>query len=289
MDRVERVLDNSGIGRIEEAFDAENVAEWAEGNLSGFIYRQSIGLLLLNALGVVNTTDNADSDASIKDHTFTVGNTTSHPSLTLTHNDGNEDLAYALSMLTSLEITAELNQFVRYNASFLAKASASADTDPSYSADSRFRAQDVTVKMADTVAELSGASAIKLRSAGITITKNTEREHALGAIGVDDIFNRQFSVGVSLNALYRDNTWVELVRNGTKKALSIAFVNSAVTIGTSANPSLTFTFDPGHFNPRELEGGLDDLKTETVEFMGLFSLANSSMMQAVLVNDVATY
>lgn len=288
-DRVEHAIDNSALGRIEEAHDAEVVSQWAEGSLSGNVYSKSIGFLLLNALGSVSTADNADSDATVKDHTFAIGNTTSHSSLTLTVDDGTEDLAYANAMLTSLEFTAELNQFLRYTASFQAKASASATTTPAVASDARFRPQDVTVKLADSVADLSSGTTVKLRNATIALNMNTEMDFALGSVDINDIHNRQFGLSVSMEALYRDNSWVELVRNGTKKAMSISFVNAGTTIGDSAKPSLTFTFEPGVFNPRELSGGLDDLKTESVEFMGLFSIANSQMLSVVLTNTQASY
>lgn len=288
-DRVENVIDNSGIGRIESGFAADIMSQWAEGSVSGNIYSKSVGFLLYNALGAVSSADNADTDATVKDHTFTIGNTNSHQSLTLTVQDANEKLAYANAMLTSLEFTAELNQFVRYNASFLAKASATSSATAAYTDDARFRAQDVTVKMADATSGLGDATAIKLRSATITLNMNAEMDFALGSVDINDIHNKQFGVTVSLEALYRDNTWVELMRNGTQKAMSIAFVNTGVTIGDSANPSLTFTFEPGTFSPRELSGGLDDLKTETLEFTGLYSLANSKMLSAVLTNTQASY
>src|SRR5665811_281042 len=138
-DRVEKAVDNSALGRIEEAFDADITSQWAEGSLAGVIYADSVGLLMLNTFGAVSTAANADASGDVYDHTFSVQNSTSHPSITVAVKDQNEDLAYALGMLESFELTAELNQFVRYSGAFQAKASASATNTAAVSVGPRFR------------------------------------------------------------------------------------------------------------------------------------------------------
>src|SRR4051812_7673129 len=70
--KVTSIQNESAMGRVEKVNDSAITEEWAEGDLEGKVYDVSIGYLLANMLGAPVTSDNADSNAAVKDHTFDV-------------------------------------------------------------------------------------------------------------------------------------------------------------------------------------------------------------------------
>ncbi len=91
--------------------------------------------------------------------------------------------------------------------------------------------------------------------------------------------------------LYLNTDFKTLVFNNSPKALSITLTRSDVSIGTvtPTNPSVTFTFEPGFFSEWSREGGLDDLKNETVSYTPIFSTTASKQFGLEITNTVASY
>ncbi len=289
MDRDEKIMDDSGLGRIEQTHDGDQNHQWAEGAISGIVRDRSFGLVLLAAFGQVSSVAKASPNTAVYDHTFTVLNTNTHPSLTIASKDANEDVRMALGMLSRLEINAELGSYVNYTADFIARKSAAVANTVSYLTENKFRPGDITLKIADTVANLGAASATQIRNFTLTIEKNTEPDYALGTTNIVNIFNKQFTTSMSFSVLYGDTTLKDLVFGGAKRAMSITIANTAVTIGSSANPTLVFTFQPGFFQSWEKDGGLDDVLTQNIEFTGLYSTSQSAEISAVLSNTATSY
>ncbi|MDP9370526.1 MAG: phage tail tube protein [Chloroflexota bacterium] len=288
MDRDEKIMDTSALGRIEEAHDGDQDHQWAEGSLAGVIRDRSFGLILLAAFGQVSSALKG-AETVVYNHDFSVANTNTHPSLTIAAKDANEDLRMALGMLSRLEIRAELGGYLTYTADFIAKKSAAATNTTSYTVENKFRPQDLTLKVADTVANLGAATATQITSLTLTIEKNTEADYALGTHDIVEIFNKQFTTSVAFTARYSSTALKDLVFNGSKRAMSIAVTRSDITIGTASNPAMTFTFRPGFFNSWSKEGGLDDILSQNIEYSGLYSTSDSAELTATLTNTVTGY
>ncbi|MDP9469051.1 MAG: phage tail tube protein [Chloroflexota bacterium] len=288
MDRDEKILDESALGRIEQTHDGDKDHQWAEGSISGIVRDQSFGLILLAAFGQSSSALKG-TETTVYNHTFTVANTNTHPSLTIAAKDANEDVRSALGMLSRLELSAELGSYLTYTADFIATKSAAATNTVSYLTENKFRPGDITLKIADTVANLGAATATQIRNFTLTIEKNAEPEYALGTTNIVNIFNKEFTTSMSFSALYGDTTLKDLVFGGAKRAMSITITRSDVTIGAGSNPSLVFTFQPGFFQSWEKDGGLDDILTQNIEFTGLYSTSQSAEISAVLTNTAASY
>ncbi len=288
MDRDEKIMDNSALGRIEEMHDGDQNHQWAEGSLAGNIRDQSFGLILLAAFGQVSSALRG-TETAVYNHTFSVANTNTHPSLTIAAKDANEDIRMALGMLGRLEIRFELGSYLSYTADFTAKKSATATNTVAYTTENKFRPQDVTLKIAPTVAGLAAATPTQIRSLTLTIEKNIEADYALGTTNIVEIFNKQFTTSVSFSARYGSTALKDLVFNGTKQAMSITIARPDVTIGTASNPALSFTFQPGFFRSWEKDGGLDDILSQNIEVSPLYSTSASAEVTATFTNTVAGY
>ena len=100
-----------------------------------------------------------------------------------------------------------------------------------------------------------------------------------------------FQTSLSFGQLYLNTDFKDLVFDNTPKAMSITFTRSDEEIGTGTptNPSMTFTFEPGFFSEWSREGGLDDLKNETVSYTPIFSTTASKQFGLSITNTVASY
>ncbi len=286
-DRDAKIMDNSALGTIHSAFFGDTESQWSEGDLNGVIYDQTFGLLLLATFGSVTSTLKG-TETAVYNHSYSVLNTNEHPSLTLALKDLNEDVRAAMAMIGSLEITAEQGSYVTYSSSFQARKSLAATNTAVDTAQNRFRPQDFTVRIADTVAGLDAAAPVSVRNLTLTFNKNIIREPSLGTVQ-PNFYNGVFETSLSFGRLYNDTTFKDYVFSGGKKALRISFTRPDITIGTGSNPSLVFTFEPGFFSEWGREGGLDDLMSETTTYTPLFSTSAARQLQVVLTNTRASY
>lgn len=289
-DQPEIIQDTSNIGSIEEGFSADVVYSMASGSIEGNIYDNSIALLLYSMFGSLSSAANSDASEDVYDHTLTVANNNAHPTLTVSEKNPNRSAQYALAMVDTLTIKAEAKQFATFTADMRSKTSATASNTVAIVEGNRFIPSDITFKMADSVANLSSATAIPLRSITATFSQNVSDDpDALGSTSARDMFNATFSSQIEIEGLYRNNDLRDAVMAATKKAVEFKLANSAKTIGTSAHPSLTFTFEPGFFNPWQLSTGQNDLVSQTTTFNGLYSTSTSKSVTAVLTNLEASY
>jgi len=285
-DKPTIILDESTMGRIEDTIGGKLVSEGAEGEISGKVFDKSFGLLLLAAIGAVSS---AVKETTAYNHSYSVKNDAQHPSLTIEVKNPNEQLAFALSMLESLEIRAEVGKFVEYTATFKCKKGVTASTSPSYIAENDFIAKHITVKMADAISGLAAASAIPVRSVTIRITKNLERDDTFGSTDPADILNKQFSIEETIVLLYKDTTYKAFYKAGDKKAIRVDIKNTDVTIGASSNPQLMIDLAQAVFTGWEKTSGAEDLSMETITAKATYKASESKMLDCVLTNTQTSY
>jgi hypothetical protein len=289
-DQPEVIQDTSSIGSIEEGFSADNVYTAAAGAIEGNVYDNSIGLFLLSMFGAVSTAANDDTSGDVNDHTFTVANNNSHPTLTISEKNPNRDARYALAMVDKLTIKAAAKQFATFTADMKSHASATASNSVAIVEGNRFIPSDITFKMATDVAGLASATAIPLKSITATFSQNANDDpDELGSTSARDMFNTTWSSQIEIEGLYRNNDIRDAVMASTKMAVELKLANSAATIGDAAHPSLTFTFQPGFFNPWKLSTGQNDLVSQTATLHGLYSTSTSKSVDAVLTNTETSY
>lgn len=286
-DGVEQVIDESSVGVIEDAADAKVVGKYATGEIEGNIGDKSFGLILLSALGAVNTT--GPTQTTVYTHAFSVAQSAQHPALTLFLDDPNQDYKYPLAVLDSLEIDASVGAFAKFIASFRSKVGETATLAPSYAAENTFLPQHITLKYADDEDDLGTGTAVDVRSLKLTISKNIEDDRKLGSINQVDILNKQFSVEGTVEMVFDANTFKTFMLGDTAKAVRLELTNSDVTIGSSLNPKLTIDMAKVKFSSFEKTYGNNETVVATVNFKAFYSTTESEMITVDLVNEQASY
>jgi len=287
-DAFDHIINDEGLGRIEEASDMEIIKKWAEGDLSGKVRDKSFGLVLLATMGSVASAVKS-GETLVYEHTFSVNQSIQHQSLTVEVKNPNEQLAFANAVVDGLNIKVELGAYVDFTANILAKLGVSASNTPAIVAENKFLAKGVSVKFADNITGLSGASAIKAKNVNLKINKNVESDDVLGSVEPDDFNNKQFSVEGSMELNFSDTTYKALALAGTQKSMRIEIENSGVTIGSSSHPKIVIDLYKVFLTEWDKSGGLGDIVKQTLNFKAFYDVSNSKMISVVLTNLSASY
>jgi len=281
--------DDNAFGTLADAVDADIVSQLAKGSIGGILRDTHVGAILKSLFGTVASV-NHSGETTVKDHTFTVAQNCQHPSMTIVSTDSNENIRFALGMVEKFVITYELGKYVSYQVDFQAKKGATGTDTVAYTAENKFRPQDVTLKLASSVAGLTGATATKVKKLTLTIQPTLSVEYVLGSIDVDDICNIGFKTSLDVELLYQDLTWKNYDFNNTKQAVSVDIVRNDVTLGTAAHPELNFTFQPGFFEKWTKNIKTTALVDQKITFNGLYNLGSAAaQLQAVLTNTQTSY
>ena len=287
VEKAEKTVDDSNRNRLEDSLGARLVRKWSEGDLEGVLHADGIGYLLYNIYGAVSS---SLVSGSVYDHTFSVENGISHPSLTLIAKDGaNSQDGFANVMLSSLEIKAALNDYIRFTASFMGgEASANVDT-PSYeTTEYDFVGKDVTVKFADTEGGLSGATATKVKDVTIKWDAGLIADHVLGDYYPDDIYNGNHSIEVEITPNYEDDTFKDLYTAETYKYMEVV-IQGSQDMGGGTYPTLTLVLNRAQIMDWNREGGRDEVITQPITVKAFYNEVDGEMSSLVLRNVTTEY
>lgn len=282
-DKTVDVRDDSGIGRIEDSNDKFVVEKYAMGSMSGILGANNALYLLGLAFGQLPTVSTvADSR-----YPWTLGlaNTNQHLTASLLVKDGNETRLHKMLMLNSLELSVEQEDAIRWTAEFVCKRGVtSTQSIPTYIDDYKFTKRKNKIYLASAVGSLSAATRLALKSFKLNINKNVVRDSAIGTVEPIDILNQQMTVEGELKLNYEDQTYRNLMLQGTYRALRIV-AESEKLIGVSSYGDLTLDFSKVDFFGWEPDGPNDEIVQNTINFKANYDLTTSAMLNAGTVRN----
>ena len=253
---------------------------------------QSTGLLFLSLLGSQAVATHS-GESVVYDHTFSVGESAQHQSLTLFIHDplSGTDYSHANGVIHKMEIDAELKKFVQLSCSGRAQKGVSQSAfTPSILTENRFIPQYMTFKYATAVSGLSGATAIALKNIKLTVDETIEDQEVLGSVAPADFLNKEFKVEGQLECIYQNLTdfkTVALATPNVGQAMLIDLINTDVVLGSATNPELKITLNQVFFSEYSRPIKVKDLVYQTVKFRGSYKLADSAMITILLTNGVS--
>lgn len=278
---VQEVISKAALNRIEENEDRVVVEKWAEGDISAQIRSKSFGYILTALAGAAPSTTGTGPYT----HTFTLQNDNQHATLSIHIADPIGDRQFKGASLNSLEIKQELDDFAVFTANFLAKYPVNTSVTPSLdTSEVKFSKKDLSIKLASSIAGLSGASNLGVVEAlTLSINKNVTRDSVFGSAEPVDFINNSFQVEGSLTLKYEDRTYRNYFVDNTERAMEIKWDN-----GTQ---SLTFQLPKVHFTSHDPDYSLDEVVRQDVGFTAFYDLANSQAIlhKIELVNNQSSY
>lgn len=287
VERAEKAHDPSTRNRIEDSCGTRVVRKWIEGELNGNVHADPFGYFLYNIFGAVSS---SNVTGSVYSHTFTLAQSIQHASLSLFAKDGSaQQLVYDTAMINTLSIEAAVGDYVKFTASFMAADATDNSDTPSYAnTDYDFIGRDVTVKIADTEAGLSGATALEAKEISLSLDAGLIANHVLGSNTPEDIYNAKMSIEGTIRLPFTGETYKDLYLGDTYKYMSIAIVGEA-DIGSGNYPTLTFTLYRVQVTDWNRSDESDALSEETIAFKAFYNASDAKAIQAVLKNLTAEY
>lgn len=286
VERALHVVDDSTRGKLEDVEGRRVVQKYIEGEVSGILHADLLGYFLANIYGVVVT---STVSGSVKSHIFNLGQNIQHPSLTLFAKDGSvQQQVFDNSMINTLEISATIEDYVRYTANFTSTKATANTATPSYGTDYDFISRDIVIKTADTEAGLTGATALKVKDVKITFDQGIIRDHIVGSYFADDIYNSKMMIEGEFTLNLSDTTFKALYLADTAKYMSITITGTA-DIGTGNYPTITVLLNKVMFMDWNRSGGADELITEPISFRAFYNATDSKQSQVTLKNLTASY
>lgn len=288
-DRTKKEVSNLNYGTIGDAAQAYKKSEWSEGTIESELNDRSFGLILYATFGTLSSSGIVDSAYT---HTFSLQSDSQHDSLTITLADPDRTDQYALCMLDSLELNVVPDEVVTFVAGFKGRTGrAVAAASPTYAtAFNKFLGRHAVVKIASVVGGLAGASALSLKSFQLRINKNLVMNSVLGTIWPEDILNQKFEITGSFELDLDDQTYRNLMLNGTYQALRLQITNTDVLIGATSRPDFKIDLARVHFEEWEPTRDNDELVTQKISFRALYDITTSTTVNSVtLINNVSAY
>lgn len=288
-DRANKYTSQMNYGVIGEANQAYKTNEWSEGSIETELNDRAFGLFLYAAFGTIGTAGPTDSAYT---HTFTLQNDSQHDSLTITLADPDRTDQYTLCMLDSMEISLVPDEPVMVSAAFKGRTGrAVAAASPSYVAFNKFLGRHATIKIATLTGGLAAASALSLKSFKLKINKNTILNNVMGTVWPEDILNQKFEITGDFELDLDDQTYRQLMLDGSYRALRFNLTNTDVLIGTSSRPDFKLDLSRVHFEAWEpVRGNNDDVVTQKISFRALYDITNGNIVNScTLINNVTSY
>lgn len=155
-EKKEFVSDEQAYGIIENNVNQSQTKKYAAGSIQGNLADQTAGLIFYSQFGGYAVAAHG-AEAAVYDHTFSVGQTAQHKSLTYFLHDilSGQDYNHANGVVEKLEITAELKKFIMFNASIMALTGAAQSAfTPSTTSENRFLPQYMSAQFSPQIAGL---------------------------------------------------------------------------------------------------------------------------------------
>jgi hypothetical protein len=284
--QVEKIQDDNKRGRLEKHDGGRVVQKWLEGNLEGVMHIDAIGYMFHQLYGDVTTTT---VSGSVKQHVFSLDQTITHPTLTFFAKDGGvNQVKLNGGVVASLELSATVDDYVRFTSTCVALKEAADTSTPTYGTEYDFIGRDVSIKVAATEAGLTSATALDAKNVTITWTVDNIRNHILGKYAPDANFNPNFDIEVSVTKDYTDNTFKDLFESDDYKYVQI-HIEGEADIGAGNNPSLTLLLNKAQVTAWSRSGGADELVTEEFTLKGFYNSTDTEMSELTLINLTAEY
>lgn len=270
--------------------DAVITKQEVGGTLTPNLRFETIGFFLKSLLGGVSTSVEA-GETVVYRHTFTLDPSVLQPTLTLAYARGGfTHKSIAGAIVNQLGLTFPLDDVINGTIGIMGRDEVSeSNYTPSFpSTDHLAPHQMATIKMANNVAGLSGASAICVTGSEINMNRNSRGKQCLSSVTPVDFFAKLLETSGKFNWDKNDDTYKDLAEANTPQAMQIDVVNTAQSIGVGSNPTLSIILPKVTLQIQESRP-LDDVVTEEVSFMVHYDDTEAKSITIDLVNERADY
>ena len=287
-DKATDVLNASALGVLDKYSGAEVVQQWSDGQIAGKVTDESIGYIFLSLMGGYSKTTHA-GETVVYDHTFSESQANQPPTLTIVRTDPNTTLQYTGATVKSMEVSVVAGDYIRQTTNFVGQPSAASTYVSTYEPENEFIPKNCTVKFAANQGGIGGASAIPLHSIKLTVDKGVEPYYIIGQNNPSVILADTTEIKGEMMLRYSAQTYYNLRFNNTPQYVQVTIINTAVTIGSTTNPTIQFTMPLCYLNDWKIDQSLDGIVQQTIDFEATFYPPTQNALSILLTNIVKQY
>lgn len=268
---------------------SEVVTKSAGGALEFNVRNKSIAYLLKSLLGSASV---ATLETGVYRHTLSLlMNNPLHPTLTMALAQGGNAQDYETpgAIISSLSLNIGLEDIINASIEYAGIAvNEHAAYSPSFGSDDYyFRPQDVSVRLATTLAGLDAADPVSIRDLSLELTNNGEGRQYVGSQSYSKMKVGDFEATGSFSMDYEDDTYHDIFMDGGYRAMRIILERSDITLGTTNHPRIEINLPKISFESYDPDRPIDDIVTEGIGFMAHYSLSDSLGIQVKIDNGLA--
>jgi len=295
-EKKEFVTDDQAYGIIEDSTNLTQTKKWAEGSIQGNVADTTFGLILYGMFGGYAVTG-----SNPYTHTFTVGQSGQHQSMTLFLHDplSGVDYSYANGVIGKLELTAELKKFLAYNGSLMAQSGAAqSNFTPSTTTENRFVPQYLAAKFALNYSGLqgtltaTGTAASTVHVTSCSINPQTNLKVGMTVTGTNIPAGTTVAKIVSSSAYDLSQATTGAIGTQTFGPAVIALKSAKVTINSNIeSQDVLGNLSPADFLNKEfsVEGTIEAIWQNESDFKTQFMAATPLAIRLDFLNsDVST-
>lgn len=285
VDKANVESESGVVDTLIDSIGSEVTKQRAEGTIGGQVYPNGIWFFLKALLGAVATT----AKAPAHEHTFTLLESNTHPTLTIGTSSPLGSSSYPLAIIESMDFNAEVWGKLTVSIKLRSRKWETATHTVQYQDEQGFVANMLKVYLADTIAKLDAAQNICLQSVTISIKKEIKDIECLSSIDPIDYINAGVSIEWSMEMVFENNTYKDLFLNGTPKAFRMIAEDTKHPINGSHNNTLQIDLSKIQITDWTPAYTVDDITKQSVKFKGHYDVKTKKAIEIKLKNTQANY
>lgn len=261
-----------------------------EGEMALNLRFRTIGYLLKSLLGTITSATEA-GESVVYRHSILLNSAVAQPTLSLSlargaHTHKKVNGAVVSKMALNFPVDDVINGNVSIKG--LTETTNSNFTTAFSNTDYLAPHQMVTLKIADNVAGLAGATAIDVTDMKIELNRDTVEKMSISSASPIGMKAKLLAISGSFSKDKDDDTYRDIAIANTTKALQISVVNTAQIIGSAAHPELTIVLPNVTLSVSE-NRPLDETVTEEFTFVANYDESQAKAVSMSLVNEKTNY
>lgn len=285
IDKANVASDAGVVDTLMDAIHSEITKQRAEGTIGGQVYPNGIGYFFKALLGAVSTT----AKAPAYEHTFTLLESNTHPTLTIGTSSPLGSSSYPLAMIEALDLNAEVGGKLTVSVKLKSKKGETATHTVEYQEEKGFVANMLKVYLAENVEGLENAENICLQSITLSLSKEVKDIECLSKLDPIDYINTAFSIEGSMELLFENNSYKESFLNGNAKALRLFAEDSKNPINATHKNTLQIDLSKVQFTDWTPSFTVDEITKQSVKFKGHYDLKTKKAIEIKLKNTQRSY
>jgi hypothetical protein len=283
--RSEKVVDDNSQGVLEDSSNSRVVRKFVDGDLSGIAHVDTLGYLLYQIYGSVDSDQVA---GIVYDHDFTLLQDIAHPTLSGIAKDGSvAQKVFNEGVVNTLELTASTDDFVRFTSNMIFSEGVANSDTPTYDKEFDFIGRDITIKVADTEGGLAGATPLKVKELDITWDTGAISDYHLGSFHPNN-YNANMAIEGSITKNYVDDLFNDLNQSDDAKYMEIK-IEGDTSIASTHKPTITILLNKVQVQDWDRSGGNDELVEETIEFKAFYNETDGQQSKVSVRNTTEAY